>query len=307
VKHENPTPQGNDGIELQDFLAFVASEKGLSVNTRLAYEQDLSGLFEFCLSRQIDVKSATLKELRDFLAHLRRSELSPRSIARKVSALKQFYQFLLRESRIQSNPSELLSVTVKTKRLPKHLTVDEIFAFIAAAKGENEAEIRDRALLELWYAIGSRVSELAGITVSAIDWDGRVVRILGKGGRERLVPVGRTALEWCRRYDGIRHEWLRRHALKETEAFFLTRRGKAFTRQGIWKIVKKYALKAGIHRNVWPHMIRHSFATHILQGGADLRAVQELLGHRSISTTEVYTHLSVENLKTMQAKYHPRR
>ena len=161
-------------------------------------------------------------------------------------------------------------------------------------------------MLEFWYATGCRVSELAGLKASAIDWKEAVVKLLGKGGRERLVPITRDAVDWGKRYQAIRHEALLRHNLKEGEIFFLTRLGGGFTRQGMWKIVKQYALRAGISRNVWPHMIRHSTATHVLQGGADLRSVQELLGHRSIATTEIYTHLDPENLKVMQRKYHPR-
>lgn len=292
--------------EVGEFLSYVSSERALSLNTRQAYEKDLAQYFEFCARKGILYDKATLKDLRDFLANLRRQELSPRSIARKTSSLKQFYKFLLREGKIDTSPADLLTATVKTKRLPKHLSIDEIFGLIAAAKGDDDSEVRDRALFELWYATGSRVSEVAGVTMEAIDWNDGTVKIKGKGGRERLVPVSKVALEWCERYRVIRHEWMRRSDLKETKIFFLTRQGKGFTRQGIWKTVKKYAKRAGIAKNVWPHMIRHSFATHVLQGGADLRAVQELLGHRSISTTEVYTHLDIENLKVMQQKYHPR-
>jgi len=297
-----PTP----AEELREFLAYVSSERAMALNSRLAYERDLLHFLEFCAIKGFSPQEATLKQLRNYLGQLRQSELSPRSIARKVSALKQFYKFLLRESKMTSNPSELLTVRVKTKKLPKHLSIAEIFRLIASAEGSDEAGIRDRALLELWYAVGSRVSELAKLQVSDFDWQEGMVKIVGKGGRERLVPISQEAKRWGKRYLEIRHEWLIRHALKEADVFFLTRQGKGFTRQGIWKIVKKYAKKAGINRNVWPHMIRHSFATHVLQGGADLRAVQELLGHRSISTTEVYTHLNVENLKVMQQKYHPR-
>jgi integrase/recombinase XerD len=300
MKKIGPSP------EVKAFLGYVASERALSDNTLLAYEQDLVQFLEFCTRKSIDPLKVSLRDLRDFLASLRKQGLASRSLARKLSALKQFYKFCVRENRIESDPSELLSVTVKASRLPKHLSVDEMFAFIAGAKGDNENEVRDRSLLELWYATGSRVSEMSGLRIQDIDWKEAVVKISGKGGRQRLVPISRTAVEWGMKYQGIRHEWLIKHRLKETEIFFLTRMGKGFTRQGIWKIVKKYAKKAGLGRNVWPHMIRHSFATHVLEGGADLRAVQELLGHRSISTTEVYTHLDIENLKVMQLKYHPR-
>jgi len=292
--------------EMNDFLAYISSERALSKNTRIAYEQDLEQYLLFCQRKHIVPQQATLSELREFLASLRKQGMSTRSVARKLSALKQLFKFWIREGIVESDPSELLSVTVKTKLLPKHLTVEEMFRFIAEAKGDNEAEVRDRALLELWYATGTRVSEMAGIRVTDFDWKELVVKVTGKGGRERLIPISQSALEWCQKYKKIRHEWIRRAALKETQIFFISRQGKGFTRQGIWKIVKKYAKRSGIGRNVWPHMIRHSFATHVLEGGADLRAVQELLGHRSIATTEVYTHLDIENLKQMQLKYHPR-
>jgi len=292
---------------VQHFLDYLRTEKAVAANTRLAYEKDLEQFVEFSRSRGQSLATANLTHLRHFTSWLRREDLAPRSIARKVSTLKQYYQFCVREGTVEEDPSELLTITVKTKRLPKHLSVNEIFAIISAAKGSTESEIRDRALLELWYATGCRVSEIAGVTVDALDMKGRTVKIRGKGGRERLLPIHDEAIHWCEEYRTVRHEWMRQADLKETKLFFLTRRGTALTRQAIWKILKRYALLAGIDKNVWPHLIRHTFATHVLQGGADLRAVQELLGHRSISTTEVYTHLDVENLKVMQQKFHPRR
>jgi integrase/recombinase XerD len=296
----------NEPDEVREFLSYLASEKGLSGNTLSAYHQDLTDFLAFCRVKKIPWLNPTLKGLRNYLAHLRKNELSDRSIARRASALRQFYRFLLREDKIEGNPADLLTVVRKGRKLPKHLSVEEVFRLVGAAKGVTDAEVRDRALLEFWYATGCRVTEIATLKAANIDWPGAVAKILGKGGRERLVPITREAVEWGKRYQAIRHEELRRHNLKETEVFFLTRRGEGFTRQGIWKIVKQYALKAGITRNVWPHMIRHSVATHVLQGGADLRSVQELLGHRSIATTEIYTHLDPENLKVMQRKYHPR-
>ncbi len=293
-------------VLVSDFLAYLSSERVLSKNTNDAYSVDLDQFETFCIVKRVVLERATLKVLRDFVAHLRGREASHRTIARKVSALKQFYKFLLREEKIDSDPSELLSIRIKTKKLPKHLTSDEIASLLSAAEGATETEVRDRALLELWYATGCRVTELATLAADAIDWKEAVVRVMGKRSRERLIPVHQRALEWCRKYKDIRHEWVRRNALKETRLFFLTQQGKGFKRQGIWRMVKRYGKKAGIARNIWPHMIRHTFATHILQNGADLRAVQELLGHRSIGTTEIYTHLDIENLKQMQLKYHPR-
>ncbi len=292
--------------EVSEFLQYVSAEKGLATNTRLAYERDLEQFTVFARVKRLELETIRLAELRDFLAHLRGREVSARSIARKVSALKQFFQFLMREGRIQANPAELLTVLVKTKRLPKHLTIEESFALIDSARGDSPSGIRDRAMLDFWYATGSRVSELAGVRADDFDWQGGLVRLRGKGGRERWVPLNQEALQWAERYRAVRHEWIRASGLTEAEVFFLTDRYTPFTRQALWKWLQKQAKIAGIRRKVWPHMIRHSFATHVLQGGADLRTVQELLGHRSISTTEMYTHLNVENLKTMQRKFHPR-
>ncbi len=291
---------------VSDFLQFLHAEKGLSLNTCQAYERDLVQFGEYTRVKKLDVASVQLEDLRGYLAHLRSRNISPRSIARKVSTLKQFFQFLLREQKRDANPAEFLTVLVKSKRLPKHLTVAEAFDLIEATRGEGAESIRDRAMMEVWYATGCRVSELACIRCSDLDWKGAMVRILGKGGRERWVPMSEDALSCARQYAQIRHEWVRAVGLTEIENFFITPRARIFTRQSLWKWLQKYAAKAGIRRKVWPHMIRHSFATHVLQGGADLRTVQELLGHRSIATTEMYTHLNVENLKVMQRKFHPR-
>ncbi|MBM4303590.1 MAG: site-specific tyrosine recombinase XerD [Deltaproteobacteria bacterium] len=292
--------------EIKEFLEYLSSEKGLATNTAAAYSQDLEQLFQFCALTKKSPLKVSCKDLREFVAHLRKQELSTRTIARKISTLKQFFKFLLREHKIVNDPADLLSIVQKTKRLPKHLTIEEVFRLIASAEGDTDLEIRDRALLEMWYATGARVSELAQLKSSQIDFQEKVVKIKGKGGKERIVPLSEDAVEWAKKYQALRHQWLIKIELKETKIFFLNRLGKSFTRQGIWKLVKKYTKKAGITRKVWPHMIRHSFATHVLRGGADLRAVQELLGHKSISTTEIYTHLAIENLKVMQLKYHPR-
>ncbi|MEZ4751473.1 MAG: tyrosine recombinase [Bdellovibrionota bacterium] len=297
----------NEGYNpVHEFISYISVEKGLSPNTRLAYEKDLEQYVTFCESKGLDVLRVELKDLRQFLARLRGRQLSSRTLARKLTAVKQLYKFLLREDRIESDPAELLSISLKNRTLPKVLSVKEMVSVIEAATGATEAETRDRALLELWYATGCRISELVQLKISNLDLKEGVVKFQGKGGKERLVPVHKQALEWCEKYKAVRHKWVLEAGLTDSHCFFLTQQAKEFSRQGMWKIVKKYAQKAGIPRRVWPHMIRHTFATHILNGGADLRAVQELLGHRSISTTEVYTHLDIENLKSMQLKYHPR-
>jgi integrase/recombinase XerD len=292
--------------EVTEFIFFLTAEKGLAHNTRLAYEHDLEQFVVFLKVKKLDVQGVRLNHLREFIARLRSQGITPRSIARKVSALNQFFRFLLREGKVKANPAELLTVVVKSRRLPKHLTVEESFALIEAARSGTPDGIRDLAMMEVWYATGCRVSELASIGSESIDWKGGLVRLSGKGNRQRWVPLSQDALAAASRYKTVRHGWIQKMGLTEETAFFISERGRPFSRQTLWKWLQKLAVKAGIQRKVWPHMIRHSFATHVLQGGADLRTVQELLGHRSISTTEMYTHLNVENLKVMQRKYHPR-
>jgi integrase/recombinase XerD len=291
---------------LTDFLDFVVSEKGLSKNTYLAYQKDLQEFIDFCRVKRTRLETVEVSDLRYYIAHLKRRSLNVRSIARKVTAIRQFYRFMMREGRVQSDPSELVNVLVRSKKLPKHFTQKEVLKLLNSVRGDSEGDIRDRALLEFWYATGARVSEVTGVGSSDVDFDQKVVRLLGKGGRPRIVPLSDDSLTWCKKFQVVRHEWMRRVGIKQTKAFFITPQGGQLTRQAVWKLFKRHAKRAGIERNVWPHMIRHSFATHVLNGGADLRAVQELLGHRSIATTEIYTHLDLENLKLMQQKYHPR-
>jgi len=298
------TDHGDDVFH--EFFAYLGADKGLSHASISAYSSDFDQFRVFCRVKSWDIFELKSKQVRQFLAHLSKNGMSERSIARKLSTLKQFYVFLMREDLLKSDPTELVSVRVKARKLPKLLKKEEMIQLIESVCGKNEKEVRDRALLELWYASGCRVSEITKLQISDIDFQDGWIRVLGKGRRYRQIPVHATALEWCLKYREIRHGWLMEHSLKETEKFFLTRRGKGFTRQGIWRLLKDAAKMAGMSDKIHPHMIRHSFATHVLCGGADLRAVQEMLGHRSIGTTEIYTHLDIENLKIMQLKYHPR-
>jgi len=290
----------------KSFLNYLATEKGLSSHSLQAYEKDLSQFFDFLAIQKKDYKTIAPQELKLFLSFLKRQEFSQRSIARKLSSLRQFYRFLMREGTIEADPSELLSLRVKEKKLPKHFTAQEIKALLGSPNPSSERGVRDKAILEVWYATGCRVSELSDINVSDWDFKQSVVLVHGKGRKQRLVPVYTEALTWAKKYLDVRHEWVRRFDNLEEKAFFLNDRGNKMTRLFLWKLLKKYAKDAGLNRAVWPHMLRHSFATHLLWGGADLRVVQELLGHSSIATTEVYTHLDIENLKKMQAKFHPR-
>ena len=203
------------------------------------------------------------------------------------------------------DPSELLSVLVKKRTLPTILTLEEMKSILEAAHPVDDLGKRDRALLEMWYSTGARVSELADLEVSGVDFKKGWDTLMGKGRRERKIPLTSVSVGFGKIYQSVRHEWIRK-TQSEDKRFFINPSGDGLSRQTLWKIVKTYAKKANISKKVWPHMIRHSFATHVLKGGADLRVVQELLGHQSISTTEIYTHLQVEDLKIMQLKFPPR-
>ncbi len=284
----------------------MASEKGASSATLSAYERDINRFQFFLKSKQLTVQQVGLREVRSFLAYLRAQGLTERSIARRASSLRQLFLFLLREEVVDADPTELIQIRLKNQKLPKHLTREEILSLLQNLNGDDPLEVRDRAIVELWYATGCRVSELSDLKNESFDWKDRLVKVIGKGNRERLVPIHEECIRRCLKYQQIRHEWVRKNILKEPKQFFLTPKGNRMTRQSLWKIFKDRAKQAGIKRTLWPHMMRHTFATHLLRGGADLRVVQEFLGHRSILTTEVYTHLDAENLKVMQLKYHPR-
>lgn len=289
----------------QDFLHFMGAEKGLTTNSLEAYEKDLEQFESFLISEGLELKSIGYRDLRNFLSFLRKRNQSQSSLSRKVSSVRQFFKFLVRENRINEDPSELLSVIVKKKVLPEILSLDEIKRLIEAAEPSTPLGIRDRALLEFWYSTGARVTELSTLAQKNVDLKKGWVILEGKGRRQRKLPLTTMATAFGKKYSEVRHEWVRKTG-SELPNFFISPLGKEISRQALWKLVKAYARKANLSKKVWPHMIRHSFATHVLTGGADLRVVQELLGHRSISTTEIYTHLKLEDLKIMQLKYHPR-
>ncbi len=289
------------------FLAHLSAERGFSPNSLSSYRLDIEQWELFLAKSKVLVTEATLDLVREFLAWQRKREISPRSLARKLSVLKQLYQFSVREESVQVDPTELVSIRVKEKKLPKHLSVAHMTTLLESIPADTENGLRDRALFELWYAVGARVSELADLRAGDIDKEKHLVKLKGKGGKERWVPYGKMAAKWMEKYSDLRHVWVVKWDKLEVPNYFLSSRGTRMSRQMIWKLLKKYAEAAGIPKKVWPHMIRHSFATHLLREGADLRVVQELLGHSSIATTEIYTHLDIQNLRLMQQKFHPRR
>lgn len=288
---------------LQAFLDFLCVEKGLSSNTVLSYSRDLKKLFYFFTKEKILWSNAKEEDLIKFIHQQSRAGLSPRSLARLISSLKSFYKFLRLDDIVKKDPAVNLSSPKIWFKLPKFLTVEEVELLLRQPDERNVRGIRDEAMLELLYATGLRVSELVSLKRKNLNVEDGFLFCRGKGGKERIVPIGGMACQAIRRY----LEEARSRLLKEpNDLLFLTSRGGAFTRQGFWKLLKAYAKKAGLDLKISPHMLRHSFATHLLEGGADLRSVQLMLGHTQITTTQIYTHVSRERLRKVYKKYHPR-
>ncbi len=292
------------------YLHFLTLEKNASANTVASYRLDITRYLAFLQSRQItDLALVSSDHIARFLVDLREQKLSPRSVNRSFSAVKGFHKFLLIEGLARVNPADAVTPPRLGRSLPDVLTPEEVAAILQQPK-ENEGDtralwLRDRTILETLYATGMRVSELITLRQADLTVDQEIVRVYGKGSKERLVPIGKSALRWIERYRSeCRPQLLKRGAAQDV--LFLNARGKPMTRMAVWKIVQNYARRAGIGKEVHPHTFRHSFATHLLEGGADLRAVQEMLGHSDISTTQVYTHIDREYLKEVHRTYHPR-
>jgi integrase/recombinase XerD len=287
------------------FLQHLVVEKGLSRNSLEAYARDLKGYVEFLAERGISsVDGSSPDEIISYFRKLVKKGLSPRSAARALSALRGFHRFLLQERAIEENPSRRLRAPKVIPRLPSVLTFGEVEDLLRQPDPSQPLGSRDRAMLELLYATGLRVSELVHLSLNDVNLEVGYVRVKGKGAKERIVPIGGAASRMLQRYlEGPRRDW----ALRSHEATLcLGRRGHGMSRQGFWKILRKYARAAGIAKPITPHTLRHSFATHLLEGGADLRSVQSMLGHVDIATTQVYTHVSRQHLKRLHQKYHPR-
>jgi integrase/recombinase XerD len=290
---------------IEEFINFLAVERGLAQNTLLAYRRDLVKYVGHLTKKGVgDINEVIRKEITDFMYALKEQGLSTNSICRSLAAIKTFHRFLVRERLAKDDPTNLVETPKIWKRVPEVLSSDEIESMIAAAKGRTRQTIRDQAVLELFYASGMRVSELANLKVENVNLDVGYVRCIGKGSKERIIPIGRRAREAVIKYC----EKVRGKLLKDPTVphLFLSRLGKRLSRQSVWKIIKCYARKAGIKREIKPHTLRHSFATHLLERGADLRSVQEMLGHADISTTQIYTHIDKERLKSIHKQFHPR-
>ncbi len=292
-----------------DFLAYLEFERGLSRNTLEAYRSDLLQFGAFLAARDQDALSAAHTDLSDWLTTLavgsdERRPVAPATLQRKTACLRSFYRHLRREGIIEHDPTADLRAPRKLQKLPQVLSRDEVGALIAAPKGTDPAALRDRAILELMYACGLRASEATGLHIADVDLDAGVLRARGKGDKERLVPVGSQAIAAVRvwRSRGRPHFV----GLREEPHLFVNTRGTGLTRQGLYKIVQRHAATAGLQGRMSPHTLRHTFATHLLAGGCDLRALQEMLGHADVATTQIYTHLSAERLKDVYFNAHPR-
>ncbi|MCM8794823.1 MAG: site-specific tyrosine recombinase XerD [Candidatus Omnitrophica bacterium] len=283
-------------------MDFLRLERGLSDNTIAAYERDLRQFAGEFSCRHPSAVSRS--DILDYLMKLKDSHLTPSSIARKLVAIKVFYRFFLAEGLLKTDPASVIESPRLWKGLPEVLSVEEVERLLKAVPMKESKGIRDRAILELLYASGLRVSEAASLKVSDINAEAGFLRCIGKGGRERVVPVGQHALRWITKYLQEVRPLL--GAKSDSKNLFLNRFGKPLSRQTVWILLTHYAKQGGIKKSISPHTLRHSFATHLLEAGADLRVVQELLGHATIATTQIYTHVDKARLKSIHARFHPR-
>jgi integrase/recombinase XerD len=293
------------GRVVEEFRHYLLFERRLSGNTVSSYAGDVEKFLRFLSSRKKKVaEDAGREQIAEYLTTLSRRGFDPASVARNLSSVRAFYSYLIASRVRQGDPTELLERPRLWKRLPRTLSVDEVNTLLSQPDTAAPLGLRDRAMLEFMYATGCRVSELVSATLQAVDLDERQFRCTGKGGKERIVPLGSQA---CRALD----QYLRRARpglveRSKSQFVFVNARGRKLSRMGFWKILRRHCLKAGLSVTPSPHMLRHSFATHLLEGGADLRVVQELLGHSSISTTQIYTQLDREYLRKVHSRFHPR-
>ncbi|MFY8273065.1 site-specific tyrosine recombinase XerD [Pseudoalteromonas sp. SSDWG2] len=299
VTKPQPHPDNHQHIEL--FLDALFLESGSSENTLAAYRTDLSKFSDFIAP--MDLLVVESNHVEQYLAFRVDKGFSPRSTARTISALKRFYQHLIREKQLRISPMETISRPKAGQSLPKTLSEADVEALLNAPDCDDPMGVRDRAMLELLYATGLRVSELIGLRMEHINQNQAVVFVKGKGGKERLVPMGEEALDWLAQYLKVGRPALVKHA---TDFVFVSKRGIGMTRQTFWHRIKHYAMLANIKSDLSPHTLRHAFATHLLNHGADLRVVQMMLGHSDLSTTQIYTHVANERLKSVHQAHHPR-
>ncbi len=297
-------PADGDQAILERFLDALWMERGLSGNTLAAYRRDMEGLARWLAPRGSRLDIASREELLRYLQERTAQGARPRSTARLRSTMRRFYRYLVRERVRDDDPSARIDAPRLGRPLPDTLTEAEVEVLLAQPDTGDRLGLRDRAMLELLYATGLRVSELVGLTLSQLSLTQGLVRVMGKGSKERLVPLGEEALVWTERYLAQSRPPL--VAGQPSEALFVSLRGDTMTRQTFWHVIRRHARAAGITKKLSPHTLRHAFATHLLNHGADLRVVQLLLGHSSLSTTQIYTHVARERLKSLHARHHPR-
>ncbi len=308
---QQPEPDFNDrtGVEnpehtIERFLDAIWMERGLSKNTLAAYRTDLTALRRWLSERQVEIVKAQRMDLLEYIAHRARQGARPRSTARQLSSFRRFYRYFLREGALSEDPTAQIEMPKIGRSLPVSITEVEVEALLEAPDPADPLGMRDRTMLEVLYATGLRVSELINLELRQINLNQGVLRITGKGGRERLIPLGEESQEWIHRF--VQSARLDILMERQSDCVFPTRRGDRMTRQAFWHIIKRYANKAGIKKKLSPHTLRHAFATHLLNHGADLRVVQMLLGHSDLSTTQIYTHVARERLKDLHAEHHQR-
>jgi integrase/recombinase XerD len=287
---------------IREYLSFLQVEKGLSKNSVESYRRDLLRLKAFAAAEGREPQALGKAEVTQFVMSLAREGLAPRSVSRALSTVRGFYRFLLLDGHVKADPTADIMAPQGGQKLPHFLTQEEVERLLGAYDTTSPEGVRDRALTELLYATGLRVSELVGLTMSSVDADSGVLFCMGKGSKQRRVPVGRSALEWLRRYQAARRVLLAGH---ESQRLFVGYLGRPLTRQHVWAMLKGAAARAEV-RGVTPHVLRHSFATHLLEHGADTRSVQAMLGHSDLSTTQIYTHVTNERIRSVYEKHHPR-
>ena len=313
IQADNPASGDTLPFFFKEFFNYLLVEKGLAANTIAAYRQDLGAYYHFLqqetgLKRPVpaqefqDWAKVKREHILQFMTLEKKRGLEAVSVARRLVAVKLFHRFLVKERFIQEDVTSVLESPKLWKRLPHFLTSPEMNAILKAPAGDDKISIRDRAILECLYATGMRVSEIVGLKTGDINLENGFLKCKGKGSKERIVPVGKAAVQAIKLYLSK----VRSRQKPLTDHLYIGRRKKGLTREFVWQMIKKYACRAGIKKNITPHTFRHSFATHLLEHGADLRIVQELLGHSDISTTQIYTHVSRDRLKGVHSKFHPR-
>lgn len=291
---------------IDEYLAVLKLEKNLSDNSVKSYKSDLTRLLNFLVDKKIsDYNEVDHHIISQFLQLLKSNGLTGSSASRYLSSLRGFFSYLYTNNYIQKDPTERVSSAKVIRKLPEVLSLYEIEKILEQPDTSDKLGLRDKAILELFYSSGLRVSELIELKISDLFLDDEVIRVLGKGSKQRIVPVGSSAVKWLREYI-LKSRPLLEQRIRSKNYIFLNLRGTKLSRMGVWKIVERYTKEAGIKKEVHPHTFRHSFATHLLEGGADLRSVQEMLGHSDISTTQIYTHIDREYIKQVHKDFHPR-